>query len=1023
MNHFLVAVAWMAVLHPAFAQLTAIDTDPHRNGEQAAELFWLKKYGIAAPLFRETQRQAAVNSPDEDELALAAQYYRAVCARQLHHPDAEQELLRVARKNKSPLTRRAAFELADVYFSRGNYSKALSWLKKVRPEDLDEDEQDRYRFQMAIGFFHQKDFRQAQPLLERLRSKQGPYYYPANYYYGYLQYRQGAYKEAVAALRTAAESPYYSPVVAYYLANIAFLQRRYDEVLALAEQASASPYAREFNRLKGKAYYAKKEYERALPLLLNHYQQTPKLPAADIYEVAYCQYQTGDYAAAIQTLQQLAGLSDSIGQHALFLIGDSRRALGQKAEARLAFERAASLNSDRRLQQQALLNFAKLSYELRYPDAAIRSLQHYLRQQGPEREEAQQLLIQSFLATLNYGAALDVARGIDQKTAEWRKIYQRIAYARATELFNEGQYEASMALLDESLANPVDPALVAGALFWKGECAYRMKRPQEAIALQEEFLDQLTHNKALPAGVSAADAHYSLGYSNLMLSSYAKALNHFQQATALLSQKADGAARYADARLRVADCEFVLSRYGQALNAYEQVVREKLPGSDYALFQSAVLQSLNNNRTEQIRLLRRLIQDHPKSAYLDDAWFELGNALLTVPAYQDALEAFQTVTSKYPRSLHVVQSRLKMGLIYFNMNREQEALEQYRWVLQRYPKTPEGSAALNAVKEIFTERADAQGYMAFVSSLPNVQVSDAVRDSVVYLSAENKYSRGDWAAAVTEFDAYVQQFPDGIFSVPAHFYRAECLARQNRFVEALQDYEYVISQPTGRFTEKALLQAGRISYVHLKDYPRALQHFLTLSRNSEFKAAGAEASRGAMYAAWQVGDWEEVIRSADRLLLLPHLSTDERAEAFFYRGRAYENRNNDARAEEDYRSVMQHTSSATGAEAGYRIAEIYFRRQQLETAEERCWDVIRLKPTHDYWVARSFLLLAAIYEQQGDLFQASATLQSLVDHYKGNDDIVPEAQLRLQRITERQQQGSKLDQEPEMESVQPKQPE
>lgn len=1004
--YWAIAGAWLSVTAAA-GQQTAADTEPQQAYETALELFRLHAPGAALPLFDAAIADDAALWPALEEQLLAARYYRAVCARELHHPDAEQKLLKVASDHKSLPARRASFALADLYFSRGSYSKALSWLKKVRPDDLNEAEQQRYWFQLAIGYFHQKDFKQALPYLDRLRQKPNDFYHAANYYYGYIAYRQGDYEKAQAALRIAAENAYYAQAVTYYLANIAFLQQRYDDVLALAGQSAASPYAREFGRLIGKAWYAKKDYARALPLLLAYYQQTPKLSAADIFEVGYCQYQTGDCAAAVQTLQQLTGLSDSIGQHALLLFGDCKRQMGQTTEARLAFERAAAMTADRRLQQQALLNFGKLSYELRYADAAIRALQQYLREKGPDADEARHLLLLAFVSTHNYGGALEVARSAAQKTAEWRKAYQRVAYARATELFNEGSYEACLELLDESLANPVDLSLQAAALFWKAECAYRLKRPQDAIAWHDEFLELVAPQMKLPGGVSVSNARYTQGYSHLTLSQYSQALTRFQQVTDLLSN-APGSSVYADAQLRIADCAFVLGNYSRALSAYEVVLREKLPGSDYALFQSAVLQSLNNNRNEQIALLRRLIAQYPKSAYLDDAWFELGNALLGVPAYQDALEAFQTVATKFPRSLHVVQSRLKMGLIYFNMNREQEALEQYRWVLQRYPKTPEGSAALNAVREIFTERADAQGYMNFVASLPEIKVSDAVRDSVVYLAAEGKYSRGDCGAAVSEFSAYLQQFPEGIFAIPARFYRAECLSRQSRYVDALNDYEYVISQPTGRFTEKALLQAGRISYLHVKDYARALQHFLTLLRSSEFKTSVAEAARGAMYAAWQVNNTDEVISAANYLLGLSQLTTEERAEAYFYRGRAHESRNDDVQAEEDYRNVVRNTSSVMGAEAAYRIAEMYFRRQQLERAEEQCWEVIRQKPAHDYWVARSFLLLAAIYEQQNDLFQASATLQSIVDHYVGNDDIVPEARRRLQAIEERRRADSKL---------------
>src|SRR6185295_11405267 len=84
-------------------------------------------------------------------------------------------------------------------------------------------------------------------------------------------------------------------------------------------------------------------------------------------------------------------------------------------------------------------------------------------------EEAKQFLTLEFLSTNNYGEALEVIRTISAKSPEIRKAYQKVAYAHATELYNEKKYNEANDLLDESLKNPVEAALQAAAYFWKGE--------------------------------------------------------------------------------------------------------------------------------------------------------------------------------------------------------------------------------------------------------------------------------------------------------------------------------------------------------------------------------------------------------------------------------------------------------------------------------------------------------------------------------------------------------------------------
>ncbi|MEO7080039.1 MAG: hypothetical protein ABIY71_00885, partial [Flavobacteriales bacterium] len=55
--------------------------------------------------------------------------------------------------------------------------------------------------------------------------------------------------------------------------------------------------------------------------------------------------------------------------------------------------------------------------------------------------------------------------------------------------------------------------------------------------------------------------------------------------------------------------------------------------------------------------------------------------------------------------------------------------------------------------------------------------------------------------------------------------------------------------------------------------------------------------------------------------------------------------------------------------------------------------------SYDHWKAKGFILLGDIYVGLDDLFQAKATLQSVVDHC-AEPDLVAQAARRLANITE-----------------------
>jgi Flp pilus assembly protein TadD len=62
------------------------------------------------------------------------------------------------------------------------------------------------------------------------------------------------------------------------------------------------------------------------------------------------------------------------------------------------------------------------------------------------------------------------------------------------------------------------------------------------------------------------------------------------------------------------------------------------------------------------------------------------------------------------------------------------------------------------------------------------------------------------------------------------------------------------------------------------------------------------------------------------------------------------------------------------------------------------FDLAKEMPNYDYWIAKTYILLADNYRALKDNFQAKATLQSIIDNYKADDEILPTAKQQLQAI-------------------------
>jgi len=98
--------------------------------------------------------------------------------------------------------------------------------------------------------------------------------------------------------------------------------------------------------------------------------------------------------------------------------------------------------------------------------------------------------------------------------------------------------------------------------------------------------------------------------------------------------------------------------------------------------------------------------------------------------------------------------------------------------------------------------------------------------------------------------------------------------------------------------------------------------------------------------------------------------------------------------------VMSSGVPSQAAEAMYLKARVQFNMDALDSAEALVFLLVETYQSQSYWLGKSLLLLSDIYMNRGDLFQAKATLQSILDNYTKDDDVKALAMEKLQTVEE-----------------------
>jgi TolA-binding protein len=1002
-GYYLLLSLFLLVSLPASGQKSLIHDNPDLHFRRAMDLFEKEKYGAAQKHFQTAIRQYGHSN---EVLRASAEYYSALCAIELFNDDAEYQMTRfVSLYPESIHGNDAHFNLGRLFYRKRNYRKSSDWLEATRPEHLREDVRDEYYFMLGYGYFMRNEFDKASRAFFVIKDRNSSYASPATYYYSHIAYTNNNLATALQGFQKLRDDPSFSGLVPYYIIQIYYLQKRYDDVIANGPallEVAVSRRVPEISRVIGESHYRRHQYRDAIPYLERYIQNTGNVSREDRYQLGYCYYQTGRFQEAAAMLERVGGSDDLISQNTNYHLADCYIRLGDKQKARMAFSAAARMDFDKTIQEDALFNYALLTFEIAYSpfNEAINGFNNFIELFPNSRriDEAYNYLVMAYMNTRNYREALASIEKIGVKNNEIRRAYQRVAYFRGLELYSNLRFEDAIRLLDLSLENSqFNPAIAAQSWYWKGEAQFRLNRYADAIRSYNRFM-------LSPGAFQLPEyntAHYNIGYAYFRSNDHSNSISWFRR---YLNVTRDARTRMGgDALNRIADSYFIMNQYQNSVEFYDRSITNGMANRDYALFQKAIAMGLMNDLNGKIRTLNQLLTDHPASSHRLEALFEMGNAQMAMQSPERASTYYATLTKEYPASSLVSSALLQLGLIEYNRNRNKDAIAYYKKVAENFPGTPESRSALAGLRNIYLDMNDVNAYVQYTRTLGDfASVTISEQDSLTYIAAENAYMTGDRRKAIEGFDRYISQFRNGSFILNAHYYKAESHHRLGELDRALESYNFVTGMFRNTFTEPALAGSAAINFGK-GNHQQALNNYTELERVAESAANLLSARIGQMRTNHILGNNQATINAATKVLATDDIPQETRRESHFKMAKAYFALGQLDNALKEFRVVAREVTSSEGAESKYRIAEIYFRQGKTGQSEEEVYDLVAMNTPHQYWMARSFVLLADIYLEMGDNFQARHTLQSIIDNYDNSaDGILADARKRLQAIDARE---------------------
>ena len=884
-------------------------------------------------------------------------------------------------------------------FDSDDYSGALAEFDSISRHRIARSQVPEFLFKRAYCDFSLGNYDRALLRFKEFETRpESDYSAPARFASGYICYRQKDFEEALKWFSLSAEDVRFTSMSDYYIVECLYMLGDHE---AVCEQApvlmeNILPERRpHVIRMISESWLVLGDAEKARYWFDRNRDSSELRTRSDYFYAGSVLYAVDDYQGAIDKYSMMTERTDSIGQIANYHLGYSYIQTKNKVAAMKAFQDASMVDYDEDITEDAYFNYAKLAFDLNSDSSVFND---YLRRYA---DMARGDKINSYMAVAalyghDYETAIEAYGRIDDMDSDMTANYMKANYLRASQLISSGSYRDAVPYL-KAAAYYSDRLSMFNQLsrFWIAESYYRNDQYGEAIDLYTE----LYNISALYRMKEGYLIPYNIAYCFFKEEDYAKAAKWFKEYLA-----GDSVIYRKEAALRYADCFFMTADYAGAIDAYNAVLKDSFDVNDiYPYYQAAISYGLEGDNGKKISLLDNVNRADPSSAFYPEALFELGRSYAVSEQPDKAAASFNRLIGTVRDSTFIARSMIELGTLSRNAGDTQAALGYFKKVVEEFPLSGYADDALLAVESVYRSLNEPEKYLAYIDRIGKSSIkTEDEKEMMIFNAAEQIYLSGNYSKALVSLQSYLERYPEGARVSQTVFYMAECFKEAGQPEKACDYYSMAADRGTGSFRELAVLNYARISY-DLQRYEDALGGYVTLRESAVLGNNRYEALLGMMRSAFMARQYDDAVKYASEVKSDGRSGENEIREADWIRAKSClaTSRRDEAFAILDTLSADPYSSE--GAEAAWLLIQDCYDRGAFDEVETRVYSFSDTQTGQTYWLAKSFIVLGDAFAERGELEQAKATFQSILDGYvppEGGDDVHDNVVMRLSKLEE-----------------------
>lgn len=897
----------------------------------------------------------------------------------------------VNRYSSSKQAESASLRIAEIYYNRKDYSKALDSLEKAETRYTKGYLQYERLLLKAQCYIILQRFEEAEKILTNLVSERRAYEQDKrfNYIFGLVNYQLGKDDLALRNL----EEVDLPEALLFSSKSLVRLKKPLLGIEKLKDLINKYPETslqERVNYLIGEAFFAAKDYISAIhsyERFLHFYSQSSLIGPA-IYKIACSYLEKGDYLQARSSFQSFLQTEpkSEFAPRAIYLIGESFLREERFKEACFAYGDMVSSYPNDFYSANAQFKLGWCYFNLKGFQQAKSSLIKFkqLYPGHPLLPEVELLLGNTLTELKLYMAASDAyQRVIDQtKEVEIREV--------ALALMSRANY------LGENYT-----ALVSGYRYLLNQFS-PSKSPWRLITylyLAEGYLKQGMHNEAIelykliqsiyPTNPLLIYAQEGLAWANFLNEDYSEAQKIREKIQNISQQKDLPEDLVLINRYELANAFFNQKKYLKAIDIFD--VFHKQNPKHYLAAKAALNGGLCYYQLEYfaqaIEAWENMEKNYPDAPETKQALWKVADTYFRAQLYDKAIKTYKRIIEHYVKdNKESARAHLCIAQCYYNSKNNVLAIQSLKELIEKFPLEPQAYEALDFLTGLL-EVPDSKE--SALSALKDI-IKSLGRSNPLAIEAQFRLARSffedkNYSEATEMLERIISELLESTRFADSNYYLAESYYQLSEFNKAELAYKRFIDNfPEDKRAIIAIFHLGSAQFKGEK-FAEAAETFEKLVQNYP----DCEYSTGAMYntilAYRKLRKWEKAA-STLQMYQEKYPAAAKSSGMDIELATIYEEQNQYLKAIEILQAIRNKTDrrTETWGKITFRIAENYMTIEEEEKGIDEYQKLVSTSnPLPGGWMLNAMIKMGEYYEKNGEMQKALSLYEKIYKKSEG----------------------------------------